>query len=60
MDVSNIILGLGTLISFVSLLTALIYVRRVLNETEQPISVKSTGEGMDEKKRGCQFSAVFR
>jgi lipopolysaccharide export system protein LptA len=50
MDVSNIILGLGTLISFVSLLTALIYVRRVLNETEQPISVKSTGEVMDEKK----------
>jgi len=50
MDVSNIILGLGILISFVSLLTALIYIRRVLNETEQPISVKSTGEVMDEKK----------
>jgi lipopolysaccharide export system protein LptA len=50
MDVSNIILGLGTLISFVSLLTALIYVRRVLNETEQPISVKSAGEVIDEKK----------
>ena len=50
MDVSNIILGLGTLISVVSLLTALVYVRRVLNEAEQPISVKSTGEVTDEKK----------
>jgi hypothetical protein len=50
MDVSNIILGFGILISFVSLLTALIYIRRVLNETERPISVKSTGEVRDEKK----------
>lgn len=50
MDVSNIIFGLGTLISLVSLLTAVIYVRRVLNEAGQPVSVKSAGEVTDEKK----------